>query len=184
VRVPVHGAQGGLVSELVGGAGVVGHGSHDARWTALAVQVGPDPRYSGRFGMLASAGMGFTGVTVSDLGGILLDRVPLENIGGSGTAGSHWRRSVFGNELMNGFAGSGPQPLSLLTVQAMADMGYVVNTGAAEPWGQFLTTSATPALDRIFDAGDAIPIRERILEPEGVVDATGRIRPLHGSTRK
>ena len=74
----------------------------------------------------------------------------------------------------NGFAGSGPQPLSLLTVQAMADMGYVVNTGAAEPWGQFLTTSATPALDRIFDAGDAIPIRERILEPEGVVDATGR----------
>ena len=73
---------------------------------------------------------------------VSLDRVPLENLGGQGTAGSHWRRSVFGNELMNGFAGSGLQPLSLLTVQAMADMGYVVNTSAAEPWGQFLTSSA------------------------------------------
>jgi hypothetical protein len=146
--------------------------------TALAVQGGSDPRYSGRFGVRAAAGMGFTGLTVDPLGAVVLDRVPLENIGGPGTAGSHWRRSVFGNELMNGFAGSGLQPLSLLTVQAMADMGYVVNTSAAEPWGQFLTASATPALSRIFGAGDAIPIGERILEPLGVVDDDGRIRPL------
>src|SRR5207237_3265665 len=115
-------------------------------------------------GMLASAGMGFTGFTLNAVGSVLLDRVPLENIGGPGTAGSHWRRSVFGNELMNGFAGSGLQPLSLLTLQAMADMGYIVNTGAAEPWGQFLTSSATPALDRIFagGSGDAVAIRERL----------------------
>jgi hypothetical protein len=152
---------------------------------ALAVQGGSDPRYSGPSGVLASAGMGFTGLSVNDLGSVLLERVPLENTGGSGTAGSHWRRSVFGNELMNGFAGSGLQPLSLLTVQAMADMGYVVNTSAAEPWGQFLTAapSAFPALDRIFGA-DAIPLRESFVQPEGEVDASGRVRPWKTTPKK
>jgi hypothetical protein len=151
----------------------------------LAVQGGSDPRYSGPSGVLASAGMGFTGLSVNDLGSVLLERVPLENTGGAGTVGSHWRRSVFGNELMNGFAGSGLQPLSLLTVQAMADMGYVVNTSAAEPWGQFLTAapSAFPALDRIFGA-DAIPLRESFVQPEGEVDAGGRIRPWKTTPRQ
>jgi hypothetical protein len=149
--------------------------------TSLAVQSGGDPRYSGAMGVLAAVGMGFTTLTVSEAGALTLDRVPLENTGGAGTAGSHWRRAVFGNELMNGFAGAGLQPLSLLTVQAMADLGYVVNTSAAEPWGQFLTTSATPALDRIF-AGNAVQIRESIVEPIGEVDAAGRIRPWRPGT--
>ena len=152
--------------------------------SALATQSGSDPRYSGSFGVLASAGMGFTGLSLNALGSVQLERVPLENTGGSGTAGSHWRRSVFGNELMNGFAGAGLQPLSLLTVQAMADMGYVVNTGAAEPWGQFLTSSATPSLSRIFGSGDAVQIRENLLQPEGEVDAAGRIRPWKTAPRQ
>ena len=131
--------------------------------------------------MAASTLERFTNLSVNDAGGVLLDRVPLENTGGAGTAGSHWRRAVFGNELMNGFAGSGLQPLSLLTVQAMGDLGYVVATSAAEPWGQFLTSSATPALDRIF-AGNVVQLRESFVEPLGEVDASGRIRPWRPGT--
>ncbi len=43
--------------------------------------------------------------------------VPVEATGGSGTALSHWRESVFTNELMTGWAGPGTNlPLSIVTV--------------------------------------------------------------------
>jgi hypothetical protein len=61
--------------------------------------------------------------------------VPLENTGGAGTADSHWRESVFGNELMTGFLGPGlVNPLSIVTIAAMKDLGYTVNLGAADPY--------------------------------------------------
>lgn len=60
--------------------------------------------------------------------------VPVENTGGSGTAGAHWRESVFLNELMTGFIGAGGNPLSRMTVAALQDMGYQVNFDAAESY--------------------------------------------------
>jgi Leishmanolysin len=60
--------------------------------------------------------------------------VPVENQGGQGTAGSHWRESVFANELMTGFVGAAGNPLSRLTVASLADLGYVVDFNAAEPY--------------------------------------------------
>ena len=60
--------------------------------------------------------------------------VPVENTGGQGTADSHWRDTVFGNELMTGFVGSAGNPLSRMTVASLQDMGYGVNLGAAEPY--------------------------------------------------
>lgn len=60
--------------------------------------------------------------------------VPLENTGGSGTRDSHWRETVFKNELMTGFLNGGANPLSVITVQHFADIGYSVNPGAADAY--------------------------------------------------
>jgi len=60
--------------------------------------------------------------------------VPVEDIGGSGTADSHWRETVLGNELMTGFLNDGDNPLSIITIASMADLGYTVNFNAADPY--------------------------------------------------
>ena len=58
--------------------------------------------------------------------------VPVENTGGAGTALSHWRESVFRNELMTGFVNLGANPLSRVTVGSLADLGYVISYAGAE----------------------------------------------------
>jgi len=63
-----------------------------------------------------------------------LKRVPVENTDGEGTRDSHWRETVFRNELMSGFIGAAGNPLSRLTVGSLADLGYVVDMNAAEPY--------------------------------------------------
>jgi hypothetical protein len=60
--------------------------------------------------------------------------VPVENIGGPGTKNSHWRETVFRNELMSGFIAAAGNPLSRMTVASLKDLGYVVNLDAAEPY--------------------------------------------------
>ena len=60
--------------------------------------------------------------------------VPVENDMIPGTADAHWRESVFGPELMTGFVNHGPMPLSAITVGSLADLGYVVNPLAADPY--------------------------------------------------
>ena len=58
--------------------------------------------------------------------------VPVENGGGSGTRDSHWRESVFGNEVMTGYLASGFNPLSRVTLASLIDLGYTVNLSAAD----------------------------------------------------
>ena len=74
----------------------------------------------------------FTGANaVASYGGV----VPLEDGGGSGTAGSHWDETTFmpngvqmSNELMTGYFLPGEQTyLSDTTIGALADLGYVVH---------------------------------------------------------
>jgi Leishmanolysin/Bacterial pre-peptidase C-terminal domain len=61
--------------------------------------------------------------------------VPVEATGGPGTADSHWRETVFTNELMTGWAGPGTNlPLSRVTIGSLADLGYTVNYAAADPY--------------------------------------------------
>ena len=60
--------------------------------------------------------------------------VPVENTGGPGTRNSHWRESVFKNELMSGFIAAAINPLSKLTVAGLKDLGYSVNLSAAESY--------------------------------------------------
>jgi hypothetical protein len=38
------------------------------------------------------------------------------------------------NELMTGFLNAGTNPLSAVTIESVADLGYAVNVGAADPW--------------------------------------------------
>ncbi len=56
--------------------------------------------------------------------------------GGVGSAGSHWRESVFDTELMTSLAENTgtAMPISRITVGQFADLGYVVNYAAADAY--------------------------------------------------
>ncbi|GAB1343282.1 leishmanolysin-related zinc metalloendopeptidase [Gemmatimonas sp.] len=60
--------------------------------------------------------------------------VPVENNGQSGTRDVHWRHSVFGAELMQGFVEPGGMPLSRVTIASLADLGYTVSFAHADPF--------------------------------------------------
>ncbi len=64
--------------------------------------------------------------------GVASAPVPVENTGGPGTRDSHFRETVFRNELMTGFVGAAGNPMSRMTVASLADLGYVVDLNAAE----------------------------------------------------
>jgi hypothetical protein len=142
---------------------------------------GADPRMTGFRSRMAASTLGAT-----------LDRevgVPLENTGGNGTRDGHWRESVFGDELMTGFIGR-VNPLSILTVQTMADFGYVVDVSRVEtyalgthvpifgaPGTLALTAPGTSPLARIL-GGSADGEHDVVLMPEFEVDAGGTVRRL------
>lgn len=86
---------------------------------------GPAPLYVGAQGV-AAYNQVFNGSGTT---------VPVEPFGGTGTAGVHWSEVRFGTELMTGFLNPGVlNPLSRVTVAAMADLGYAVNFAAADPY--------------------------------------------------
>lgn len=69
----------------------------------------------------------------NDLGG--RGNLPIANTGGGGTLNGHWREDFFSNELMTGFLNSGTKnPLSIMTVKALTDIGYRTNNAAAEEY--------------------------------------------------
>jgi hypothetical protein len=73
--------------------------------------------------------------------------VPLENDGEWGTILGHWREADFGDELMTGYLGRRPAQLSRLTVAALADLGYGVDLGAADPYSLPSPLAAARAAD-------------------------------------
>ncbi|HEY9015267.1 MAG TPA: leishmanolysin-related zinc metalloendopeptidase [Gemmatimonadales bacterium] len=103
-------------------------------WDAFLV----DPSLDLNGGVIAGADPHFTGsaaVTAFDqIGGAAYSggKVPVEDEGGVGTADSHWRESVFGNELMTGFVSDGLNPLSRVTVASLGDLGFEVNEAGAD----------------------------------------------------
>jgi len=81
----------------------------------------------------------FTGPTAvgayQTIFGVSDNFVPVETDGGPGTAGGHWDEETFDNELMTGFLNGGvSNPISTVTIGALADMGYTVNMAAADPY--------------------------------------------------
>lgn len=81
----------------------------------------PNPIYTGK-----SAIQGFGQVLLP--GDARADTpIPVEDEGLAGSAGSHWRTSVFDNELMTAFLTGVTQPLSIMTAKALQDLGYSVD---------------------------------------------------------
>eukprot|EP01133_Synstelium_polycarpum_P003719 gene3719-4287_t len=59
----------------------------------------------------------------------------LEPDGGNGTAGSHWRPLIVGDELMRTHGASGDAPFTNLTLAVFYDSGwYEVDASKAQPW--------------------------------------------------
>ena len=107
----------------------------------------------------AAGGAGYTGGA----------KVPVVNTGGAGTRNSHWRASVFGNELMIGYL-TDSSPLSAITIQSLADLGYTVDPGLADGYGLPGAAAAAAML------GDGIHLGHDVLQgPIVVVDRNGRI---------
>jgi hypothetical protein len=113
---------------------------------------------SGRSGFIDDGGWSYSGLPV-----------PVENLGGAGTAGSHWRLSVFGEELMTGWLTSGTSPLSRTTVMSLADLGYQVDPTRADA---FRITSAarraTPDRGRGIGS-DVIPVETVEVDDDGTI---------------
>jgi hypothetical protein len=104
-------------------------------------------------------------------------KVPVENTGGAGTRNGHWRESVLRNELMTGFVNLGDNPLSLITVRSLEDLGYQVSQASAEPFSLFFS------LHQARDAGDGNGDRLEMLNdvdhgPLYEVDRQGRRRRI------
>jgi hypothetical protein len=98
-------------------------------------------------------------------------KVPVENQFGPGTVNSHWRESVLANELMTGFLNSGSNPLSVLTVRSLEDLGYTVNAAGADP---FLLTLSLQA--QIQSDVNRRPYGDDVIHgPLYTIDRRGRI---------
>ena len=120
--------------------------------------------------------------------------IPVENCGGGGTINGHWREQSggsgatvgFGIELMTGFisAPAGQRnPLSAVTIAAMADVGYTVSYATADSYTAAGQTCPVPLLfapgqqpSGLVHAGDAW-VSEGLVRPVGVVGRDGRVRP-------
>jgi hypothetical protein len=106
--------------------------------------------------------------------------VPVEANGGSGTTLSHWRESVMTNELMTGFLNPGANPLSAVTIESMADLGYKVNVGAADPWPTASSTAgaAAVAIPQPSFSVTGSPAHTALHPPRFWVTRSGEINPI------
>ena len=125
---------------------------------------GVDTHFAGPLAIGAFDDAGGTGYT----GG---EKVPVENSGSEGSGDSHWRESLFGNELMTPAISGSTNPLSAISVQSLADVGYRVEVGLADPYSRVFTAAA-PALE----LGPVIDLRGDVRRgPIYEVDHQGRV---------
>ncbi|HEY8312259.1 MAG TPA: hypothetical protein VIG47_16955, partial [Gemmatimonadaceae bacterium] len=132
-----------------------------------------NPVFIGHAARVASAALGFT--ADSSLG------VPIENTGkvGDGTRDSHWRASVFGHELMTGTIHNGLNPLSLVTIETLADFGYAVVPEAADDFDVANATNPSGFVQPSETIG--IKMREALRFPQFTTTRTGRLKPIPGA---
>ncbi len=102
------------------------------------------------------------------------NRVPVENDGTHGSVDHHWRKTVFGNELMASSLDEGvANPLSAITIQSLADIGYTVDLEEAErfiiPARSNVPESAADGRHRIDLSGDVVAV------PAVFYDRHGRV---------
>jgi hypothetical protein len=136
---------------------------------SLPSNPGADTYFSGPRAIAAFDAAG--GATTYTLG----NKVPVANIGGEGSADGHWRESVLGTELMTPAFNSGrPNPLSAITVESLADLGYKVDITQAEPFSAaYLAPAPTQPSGVVLDlGGDLRP------GPVYVMERKGRVREV------
>lgn len=125
---------------------VIGFGSV---WSSLGLLSGAattDPFFTGSQAITAFNSIGGTA--------FVGNKVPVEGTGGPGTRNSHWRETVFKTELMTGFLNNGANPLSIVTANSLADMGYTVDTGEPDAFAivpPFTIPSATRGSGVLLD---------------------------------
>jgi hypothetical protein len=121
---------------------------------------------------------GFIGANVADefvntLGGS--GNAPVENEFGGGTRCSHWDEAFFDNELMTGFLGgvtsATVNPLSILTIASLEDLGYEVDNTQAEPYS---IPACSPTCGALTSSASQTPW-EVILSPKGYIGKDGKI---------
>ena len=139
----------------------IGHvlGIGGERWGSLLSGIdGPDPHFTGAQAVAAFNSVGGDAYSLGE-------KVPVANLGAVGT---HWRQSIFGPELMATVTNFS-NPISLVTVAALADLGWEVDFGRAEPYA---LPGTQPALTKssAIDVGDDL-----IRGPVRVVDSHGRV---------
>lgn len=128
-----------------------------------------DPRFTG---MLASAQC----VAAGGLTGCSDGRVPVENVGGSGTMEVHWREATFDREVMTGFVeSSGDMPFSTISIGSLGDLGYVVNLLAADPYQVPPPPTVAPRLSpQLLAPWESLDIPRFEVTPAGWLRPIGR----------
>jgi Ca2+-binding RTX toxin-like protein len=80
--------------------------------------------------------------------------VPVENIGGQGSADVHWRETVFGNDLMTSVIDPGTNLITRMTIAQFQDLGYQVDLSAADSGSSVRSSS----LSSLFQARQQGPL--------------------------
>ncbi len=96
-------------------------------------------------------------------------KVPVMDVGGAGTINTHWRDDVFDPEVMTGFLSDGFNPLSEVSIESLADLGYVVDASQADPF------TLAPALRTAGRRRGRQLINDIISDPIRRIDASGRV---------
>ena len=94
-----------------------------------------DPRYLGKDGI----------ASLSVIDGEFMKLPAVQSTGGVGTALSHWRESVFGDELMTPYLEASYEPMSALTIDSLADLGYSVDSSTYDEYNVSSTGYNLPA---------------------------------------
>jgi hypothetical protein len=85
---------------------------------------------------------------------------------GAGNRDGHWKETTFRTELMTGYLNTGTNPLSSMTIRSFEDLGYSVNTAAADAYsattGNLSSASASSSpltLPRNWERPLGVPVR-------------------------
>jgi len=133
-----------------------GLGFHPGYWDSRGMlNRGGDPYFRGE-----NARKAFDAAGGDDYDG---NKVPVQR-----AVFAHWRESVFGPEIMSPAINANVRnPISNITIQSMADLGYVVDPSEADEFD--LPGSDPPELHRLDLSGDIV------YSPVFVIDRRGRI---------
>ena len=133
---------------------------------SLPSNPGADTHFAGAAAVAAFDAAGGTAYT----GGA---KVPVANEASVGSSDAHWREPVLGLELMTPALTAGiTNPLSAITTESLVDLGYGVESSAADP---FTKTFSAPA--RVTTAGGRVIdlTNDTYRGPIQIVDHSGNV---------